>query len=200
MKFLGAILVIFFFSSCSSFKAERVDSEESDKKALQITDQWVQGDTERIIKKLVSNIREKKSSLPYFQTNKKPKVFIGEIQNYTPEAYFPINDLNDELLSEFSDGDDFVLVDAASREKILKEITYQNDGMVDPAQAKKIGKQVGADLMIFGNIYSQVSSRKGKTIKQYSVTIILTEIESGVELIRVRNKLSKFSEQSSTGW
>jgi penicillin-binding protein activator len=200
MKVLGAVFILFFFSNCSSFKAERVDSEESDKKALQITDQWIQGDTERVIKKLVSIIRNKKSELPYFQTNKKPKIFIGEIQNFTSEAYFPINDLNDELLSEFSAGGDFILVDAASREKILKEITYQNDGMVDPAQAKKIGKQAGADMMIFGSVYSQVASKKGKTIKQYSVTLTLTEIESGVEIIRVRDKLSKFSEQSSTGW
>lgn len=200
MKVFGAIFILFFFSSCSSFKAERVDSEESDKKALQITDQWIQGDTERVIKKLVGIIRNKKTESTYFQKNKKPKIFIGEIQNYTSEAYFPIKDLNDELLSELSEGGDFVLVDAASREKILKEITYQNDGMVDPAEAKKIGKQVGADMMIFGNVYSQVASKKGKTIKQYSVTLILTDIESGIEIIRVRDKLSKFSEQSSTGW
>jgi hypothetical protein len=200
MKSLSAIFILLIFASCSSFKAERVDSEESDKKALQITDQWVQGDTEKVMKKLVDNIRRKKEELSYFQKNKKPKIFIGEIQNYTPEAYFPIKDLNDELLSEFSAGEDFVLVDAGSREKILKEITYQNDGMVDPAQAKKIGLQAGADLMIFGNVYSQEVSRKGETIKQYSVTIVLTDIESGVEIIRVRNKLSKFSKQSSTGW
>ena len=200
MKFLSAVFIVFFLSSCSSFQAKRVDSEESDKKALQITDQWIQGDTERVTKNIVTRIRNKKSELPYFQTNKKPKIFIGEIQNFTAEAYFPINDLNNELLSEFSAGEDFVLVDAGSREKILKEITYKNDGMVDPVQAKKIGKQAGADLMIFGNVSSQVSSRKGKTIKQYTVTISLTDIENGIELIRVMDKLSKFSEQSSTGW
>ncbi len=200
MKILSAFVILLFFSACSSFKAERVDSEESDKKALEITDQWVQGDTEKVIKKLVGNIRRKKDDLPYFKKNNKPKIFIGEIQNYTPEAYFPIKDLNDEMLSEFAEGNDFILVDAAAREKILKEITYQNDGMVDVAQAKKIGHQAGADLMIFGNVYSQVSSRKGETIKQYSVTIVLTDIETGIEIIRVRDKLSKFSKQSATGW
>jgi hypothetical protein len=41
-----------------------------------------------------------------------------------------------------SNSDNFTFIDAAKREHILKEITYQNDGMVDPKQAKKVGKQV----------------------------------------------------------
>ena len=31
-----------------------------------------------------------------------PKLFISEVQNLTSEAYFPIDDMNDELLNEFS--------------------------------------------------------------------------------------------------
>src|SRR5690606_11917457 len=111
-----------------------------------------------------------------------------------------INDINDEFLNEISSSGDFVLVDAAARESILKEITYQNDGMVDPKTAKSIGKQTGADLLIFGNVYMEPQSRDGKTIKQYSINIRMTDIEKGVEVLRTRTKLSKFSEKSSFGW
>lgn len=91
-------------------------------------------------------------------------------------------------------------MDNAAREMILKEITYQNDGMVDPATAKKIGKQTGADVMIFGNVYMKPEKRDGKTIKEYSVNIRLTDIEKATELLRTRTKVFKYSEKKSTGW
>jgi hypothetical protein len=131
---------------------------------------------------------------------KTPKVFIGEVQNQTSEAYFPINDINDEFLNELSQSGDFILVDAQARSAILEEIKYQNDGMVDPSQAKSIGKQTGADLMIFGNVFMQPQTRDGQTIKQYAVNIRMTDIEKAVEVLRTRVRLSKYSKKSSVGW
>ncbi|MBT5093020.1 MAG: hypothetical protein HOM21_02180 [Halobacteriovoraceae bacterium] len=83
---------------------------------------------------------------------------------------------------------------------MLKEITYQHDGMVDPKTAAKVGNQTGAQLMIFGNIYMKPRSRKGKTIKQYSVNIRMTNLSKGTEVLRVRTKLNKFSEKGGAGW
>lgn len=203
MKKLNFLLILLgiLLTSCSSFEAERVDNEESDEKALEITDKWVQGDTERVIKKILKAIDTHKGFKRYLANfGKTPKVFIGEVQNLTSEAYFPINDLNDEFLNEISQSGDFILIDQAARDAILKEIKYQNDGMVDPSTAKTIGRQTGADLIIFGNVYMKPETRKGKTIKQYSINIRMTDIEKGVEVMRARTKISKYSEQSGSGW
>lgn len=186
---------------CGSFKAERVDSQKSDEKALTITDQWIQHDTEQVIKDVVKEMGEHGGLKRYLaEHGRSLKLFVGEVQNLTSEAYFPINDINDELLNEISKSGDFVLVDAQAREALLKEITYQNDGMVDPKTAKKVGKQTGADLMIFGNIFMKPESRDGKTIKQYALNLRITDIQSGTEIFRSRVKLSKFSEQKKMGW
>ncbi|MBC7538875.1 MAG: hypothetical protein H7281_08640 [Bacteriovorax sp.] len=204
MNFLKTTLVLaslLSFASCSSFKAERVDNKVSDEKALTITDQWVQADTENVIRDAMKEMSEHKGLKRYMtEHGKQLKLFVGEVQNLTSEAYFPINDLNDELLNEISKQGDFTLVDAAAREGILKEITYQNDGMVDPKTAKKVGKQTGADLMIFGNVYMKPETRDGKTIKQYTVNLRITDIQSGLEIFRTRTKLSKYSEQKKMGW
>lgn len=187
--------------SCGSFKAKRVDSNESDEKALEITDKWVQRDTEKVISEVVDTITQHKGFKRYLmQHGKTPALFIGEVKNLTSEAYFPINDINDELLNELSASGDFVLVDAAAREKLLAEITYQNDGMVDPVTAKQVGRQTGADLIIFGNVYMKPETRDGKTIKQYSINIRMTDIEKGIEVMRARAKLSKYSDQKAVGW
>lgn len=201
MKKIIALMVLLSLASCSSFKAERVDNKTSDEKALTITDQWIQADTEKVIADAMKEMGEHKALKRYMMENgKQLKLFVGEVQNLTSEAYFPINDLNDELLNEISKEGNFVLVDAQAREALLKEITYQNDGMVDPKTAKKVGKQTGADLMIFGNVYMKPESRDGKTIKQYSINLRITDIEKGTEIFRTRTKLSKYSEQKKMGW
>ena len=202
MNIIYVSLALLAISSCSSFQAERVDAQTSDEKALTITDEWVQKDTETVVQKLIQKMGQHRGFLRYKRTYQKnvPRIFVGEIQNQTSEAYFPIQEINDELLEQFSAGGDFILIDATKREDLLKEITYQQDGMVAPTTAKQIGKQTGADLIVFGSVYMKVARRKGKSIRQYSVNIRMTDIESGEEVMRIRAKLSKYSAQKKFGW
>jgi penicillin-binding protein activator len=202
LRFFSLLMCLSMLAtSCGGFKAKRVGADEGDELAMTITDKWVDRDTELVVKDMLKQIDAHKGFQRYLaRSNKKPKLFIAEVQNDTSEPYFPIKDMNDELLTQFSQTGDYTLIDAQSRDKILKEIQYQNDGMVDPAQAKKIGKQSGADLLIFGNVHMQPATRDGKTIKQYTVNLRMTEIESSEEVLRVRAKTQKFSKQSKTGW
>jgi hypothetical protein len=203
MKFLSllTLLACLGLSSCGSFKAKRVNSDESDEKAMEITDKWVARDTENVVKEVLKQMHKHKGFKRYLaKLGRTPKLFIAEVQNLTSNAYFPIDDMNDELLNEFSATGDFILIDAAVRENLLKEITYQNNGMVDPNEIKQIGKQSGADILIFGNARMKPEQRKGKTIKQYSVNLRMTDLERGVEVFRSRAKVNKYSDQSSFGW
>lgn len=187
--------------SCGSFKAKRVSADESDELAMEITDKWVGRDTELTVGKLLKQIEKHRGFQRYMgKLGRQPKLFISEVQNRTSNAYFPIEDFNDELLNEFSSSGDYVLIDAASREKLLKEIQYQNDGMVNPKEVKSIGQSAGADLLIFGAVRMKPKSRGGKTIKEYTVNIRMTDIQRGIEVLRTRAKVNKFSDQKSTGW
>lgn len=202
MKSLILIVALFSITvSCSKFQAKRVDAKESDSKAMEITDNWVSGDTNQVVQEIIKNIRNHNGLKKYLSSYQgQPKVFIGEVQNQTADAYFPIDDINNELLFELSNAGDFILVDAKAREALLKEIKYQNDGMVDPKAAKMVGKQSGADLMIFGSVFMKPEMRDGKTIKEYSVNVYMTDIEKGTEVLRTRSKLFKYSNQKATGW
>ena len=197
-----SLFLLFLVSGCSGFQAQRVDHKTSDEKAMTITDEWVQEDTRQAVEKIIGQMRTHRGLKRHLRTYKGgiPRIFVGEVKNLTSEAYFPIQDINEELLDKLSATGDFVLIDAAQRESLLKEITYQQDGMVSPETAKQVGKQTGADLIIFGNVYMKAARRKGKTIRQYSVNIRMTHIETGQEIMRTRTKLSKYSEQKKLGW
>lgn len=200
-SYLTFVLLIMLTACGPSIKTTRLTTEQSDEKAMRITDNWVAKDTELAIKAILEQIQDHKGFQNYLlKTKKQPKIFISEIQNQTAEAYFPIGEINDELLNEFSNSGDYILIDANAREQILKEIKYQNDGMVDLTQAKSIGKTLGADLIIFGAIRMKPEILDGKTVKDYSVNIRMTDIETGQEVLRTRYKISKFSQRKGMAW
>nr|MBP9674848.1 hypothetical protein [Bacteriovoracaceae bacterium] len=58
---------------------------------------------------------------------------------------------------------------------------------------------IGADLMIFGAVYMKPSERKGKTIKEYSVNVRITDIEKATEVMRARTIINKYSKQGGLG-
>ena len=196
---ISSILLV---AACGpKIKTERVSLEKSDELAMTITDEWIMTDTQNAVKAILEQIEKHRGFQAYLaKLGRKPKIFVADVQNQTSEAYFPIADLNDELLNEFSFSGDYILIDNNAREKLLKEIKYQNDGMVRPEDVKKIGRASGADLLIFGDIRMKPQMLGGRTVKDYSVNIRMTDLESQEEVLRTRFKTSKYSKRSGAGW
>ncbi|MDR3078651.1 MAG: penicillin-binding protein activator LpoB [Rickettsiales bacterium] len=200
---LQATLLLVLLTSCGpDLKTKRVSLDRSDELAANITDQWVAKDTELAVKDVLRQIEGHRGFQKYLaRLGRKPKLFIADVQNQTAEAYFPVADLNDELLNEFSYSGDYILLDAAARDRILSEINYQRKGgTVDPKQVKRIGRASGADLLIFGDVRMKPETLKGKTVKDYTVNLRITDIESGEEVLRVRYRTSKYSERKGSSW
>lgn len=202
-KFLTALLLsaTLALQGCASFKAERLSTAEGDEKAMEITDEWLLTDTQNTVGEIMKKMDNNRGFRNYLnELGHRPKLFIAEVQNETSEAYFPIDDMNDELLTQMSETGEFRLIDAAARDRILKEIQYQNEGMVKQSDIQKIGKQTGAELLIFGAVRMNPKTFKGKTIKEYTVNMRFTDITSGEEVARMRTTVSKYSKRSSLGW
>jgi hypothetical protein len=202
VKTFALFLTAVSLTACGpAIKTERLSLDEGDEQALTITDEWMLKDTQMAIQQAIEKFDAHRGFQKYLaKLGHEPRLFIAEVQNDTSEAYFPIADMNDELLNKLSESGDFELIDAAARDRLLKEITYQNDGMVKQSDIKKIGKASGAELLIFGAVRMQPKSLKGRTIKEYTVNLRMTDIENGKEVARVRITNSKYSQRSGTGW
>lgn len=202
LKRFSVFIAVVALSACSpTIQTERLSVAEGDEKAMSITDEWLLTDTEQAVQKIMADLDKHRGFQKYLmKLGHEPRLFIAEIQNETSEAYFPIADMNDELLNEFSASGDYVLIDAEARNRLLKEIQYQHDGMVKAEDIKKIGKQSGAEILIFGAVRMQPKTLDGRTIKEYTVNLRLTDIQSGVEVARARMKTSKYSKRSGFGW
>ncbi|MDR0571447.1 MAG: penicillin-binding protein activator LpoB [Rickettsiales bacterium] len=203
MKKIVLPLLVFLLASCGAkMKTERLSVSEGDKKAMTITDEWLITDTNMASKSIIEKILNHGRYKRYLREKgyKTPKMFVGEVENRTSEDNFPIVALNNRLLNDLFESGSVDLVSAKDREKILKEIKYQNDGMVKPSDIKSIGMASGADVMLFGEVVMEEKRLDGKTLKEYSISIRLVDIESGEEIARTLFETTKYSKRKKIGW
>ncbi|MDR2760570.1 MAG: penicillin-binding protein activator LpoB [Rickettsiales bacterium] len=183
-------------------KSERLTVAAGDKKGMEITDEWLTTDTNLaskfLLEKLLSHNRYKR----YLRERdyKTPRMFVGEVENRTSEDNFPITALNNKILNDLFETGDVDLVSAKDRDKILGEIKYQNNGMVKSQDVKSIGKASGADIMLFGEVIMEEKKLGGKTLREYSISLRLTDIESGEEISRALFETTKYSKRKKIGW
>jgi hypothetical protein len=91
--------------------------------------------------------------------------------------------LSDYIFEEFwiyfEDNSSLVLVDRKNLELISKEMGYQLSGQVSDNSAKSIGKQFGAQTLLYGKL-----TRLGN---EYRLSVYATDVERATSSLRVAN-------------
>lgn len=118
---------------------------------------------------------------------KKPVIALGPIYNHTRykiEVRMIGEDIRTEVLksglAKFSTATDFDHKGGESGQ-LYKQLEFQNEsGHVNPAAAAKFGQIVGADYLLFGNIYSLERSSGRTTEANFKFNLTLTEVATGL--------------------
>jgi len=112
----------------------------------------------------------------------RPVVFVHELKNKTME-HIDTKSVTDKIRTALLRSGR-VRFTAASDipQEIVDQLDYQSAtrGIVDPATAKRFGKQVGADYMLYGEIGSIVKRAGRVKDVYYKITLNLVDIETGL--------------------
>ena len=117
----------------------------------------------------------------------KPVIALGPIYNrtaYNIEVRMIGEDIRNEVLksglAKFSTATDFAHKGGESGD-LYRQLEFQNEsGHVNPATAKAYGQIVGADYILYGNIYNIERSERSRTEANYKFNLTLTEIATGL--------------------
>jgi len=203
MKKIYTLSALMLLAACGpSIQTTRVNSNQSDRLAATVTDRWVARDTENAVQEFLAQMQTNRTYQRYLERigDRTPRLFIAEVRNETGEPYFPIGDMNDELLHYFSQSGQFIMVNAAAREKIRQEIEFQGGDYTDPAQAIRLGRATAADLMIVGTVRMQSDTLGAQTVKTYTVNMQLVDIATGEDVLMTRFRTDKHARRSKFGW
>jgi len=124
----------------------------------------------------------------------KPVVIVGYVRNRTSEHIATetfVNDLQRELINS---GRVKFVAEKDIREA-LRDEKYDQSMHASPETMKEMGREVGADFMLFGSINSIVDQVEGKQAKFYQVDLELINIETNEKAWIGQKKIKKIVER-----
>ena len=142
-----------------------------------LTEQWGSTDIQSVADRMVNSLVRH----PIFANGARPVVQVSTVKNKTTE-HIDTKTITDKIRTALIHTGlaRFTAVSDANRE-ILDNLDYQSgSGVVDPKTAKRVGKQIGADYLLYGEVDSIVKEAGRTTDVYYKLTLNLVDIETGI--------------------
>lgn len=188
MTRLYLFIVLFVFASCQTRTVQRIDPSTQ----IDLSGRWNDTDSRKVADQMIFDLFDSDNFKEYAkQRGRKPVIVMGAIKNRTSEHIDAANFvkkfelvIHNSALADIVESDEF-------RDKLRVERTQQQD-FADSESAKKFGKELGADLMLFGEITSETDTYNKKRVVNYITTLFLTDIETNRRVWYGQNEIKKF--------
>ncbi|MDT8383316.1 MAG: penicillin-binding protein activator LpoB [Gammaproteobacteria bacterium] len=113
-------------------------------------------------------------------SKRRPVMFVDTIQNKTSE-HIDTESVTDTISSRLLRSGKFRFVDMTKVAAVRNQMEFQSDsGMVKDSTAVKMGQQIGAEYMLYGNLSSIVKRNSDQKDVYYKFTMKLMHIETGI--------------------
>ncbi len=130
---------------------------------------------------------------------RRPVMFVDTIKNKTTE-HIDTESITDTISTKLLRSGKFRFVDMTKVAAVQQQLDYQSDsGMVNQNAAMKMGQQVGAEYMLYGNLSSIVKRNSSRKDVYYKFTLKLMHLQSGIVEWSDEKEIRKSKEKSLFG-
>ena len=130
---------------------------------------------------------------------KRPVLYVDKVRNKTTE-HVDTESVTDSVVNKLLRSGKFQFVDMSNIEDVKAQLNFQNNsGLVDPRKAAQIGRRVGAEYMVYGNLSSIVKSNKKETDVYYKFTLKMQNLETGLLVWQDEKEIRKSLKRSVFG-
>jgi uncharacterized protein (TIGR02722 family) len=182
----------------SSMQVQRLAADE----AVDVSGKWNDTDSRMVSEEMIGDCL----SNPWIEefmagaNGQRPVVVVGKVVNKTDEHIQPEVFVKDLERAFLKSGRVRVVTNQQFRDQLAKEQAYQASGVVDPSKAVSIGKQLGANFLVFGTINAIKDRWEGREVVFYQTNLELHNVETSEVVWIGDKKIKKLREQSGTAW
>ncbi len=132
-------------------------------------------------------------------SKRRPVMFVDTIKNKTSE-HIDTESVTDTISSKVLRSGKFRFVDMTKVAAVQKQMAYQNEsGMVSKSSAMNMGRQIGAEYMMYGNLSSIVKRSGNSKDVYYKFTLKVMHVESGIVEWSDEKEIRKTAKKSLFG-
>ena len=187
MKSFLWITVIVVCVSCQSNNVTRIDPQTQ----VDLSGRWNDSDSRMVAEKMTNELFASERFKEYSSENgKKPTIIVGLIKNKTTEHIDASNYIKKFELAIYNSNVADLVESDEFRDKLRQERAEQQD-FADPATVAQWGKETGADLMLFGEMSSEIDTNNKTRVVNYITTLFLTDIETNKRVWYGQHEIKK---------
>ncbi|HCM74758.1 MAG TPA: penicillin-binding protein activator LpoB [Cytophagales bacterium] len=181
------VLLIVLMVSCSR-NVSRIDPSTS----IDLSGRWNDTDSRSVAETMTNELLASEKFKEFAkQQGKKPAIIVGWVLNKTSEHIDAANFIKKMELTIFNSGIADLVEADSFRDKLREERAQQQD-FASSETASQWGMEVGADLMLFGEMTSETDVYNNKRVVNYIVTLFLTDIETNKRIWYGQKEIKKF--------
>lgn len=188
-----SVSVLIVLSGCgSSKKVERIDVETT----TDLSGKWNDTDSRLVSQAMITDCLNHPWTTEHMSASmgKKPAVIVGAMRNRGSEHIAVRTFVSDIERAFINSGRVSVVASATERGELRTEKDDQRVS-AKPETIKEMGKELGADYMMTGEINTILDQEGGKKVMFYQVDLTLTNIETNVKIWIGQHKIKKFITQ-----
>jgi len=187
MRFFYLLILIVIISSCAR-SVSRVDPGQQ----IDLSGRWNDSDSRQVADKMTADLLGSPKFKEYADAvGKKPVIIVGQIKNRTSEHIDANNYVKKFELAIFNSGLADLIESDTFRDKLREERAQQQD-FSDPATMAHWGKEVGANLMLFGEMTSETDVYNKNRVVNYVTTLFLTDMETNKRVWYGQQEIKKY--------
>ena len=180
-------LMLLLFVGCAR-SVTRLDPNQS----MDLSGRWNDSDSRQVANKMISELQASEAYKDFAkQLGKKPTIIVGLVQNKTSEHIESDTYIKKIELAIFNSGVADLVESDSFRDKLRAERAQQQD-FADPATMAKWGKEVGANLMLFGEMTSETDLYQRRRVVNYITTLFLTDMETNKRVWYGQEEIKKY--------
>lgn len=186
---LGVILALsFLLSACAGKTVSRIDPSET----VDLSGRWNDSDSRQVSEAIIEQCLGAPWLDRFAQKHSKNAVVItGAVRNQSLEHIAVGTFLRDIERALVNSGEVTVVASASERGDVRAEKEDQRVN-ASPETLKQMGREVGADYMLLGEINQINDKEDGEEVRFYQIDLELIDIETNVKTWLGQEKIKKY--------
>jgi uncharacterized protein (TIGR02722 family) len=192
---IGLVALVLALPGCAGKKVSRIDPAEQ----VDLSGNWNDTDSRLVAEEMIKDCLSHSWLTDHLRTKAaNPTVIAGSIRNKSLEHIAVGTFLHDIERAMVNSGTVQVVASAEERGEVREEREDQRVN-ASPETLKQMGREVGADYMLIGEINQINDSEGGKAVKYYQTDLTLVNIETNVKVWLGQKKIKKMVSNASYG-
>jgi penicillin-binding protein activator len=159
---------------------------------IDLSGRWNDTDSRQVAEKMIAELMASPRYQEYAkELGKRPTIIVGLIRNRTSEHIDANNYIKKFEVAIFNSNVADLVESDTFRDKLREERAQQQD-FTDPATMAQWGKEVGANLMLFGEMTSETDVLNKQRVVNYITTLFLTDMQTNKRVWYGQHEIKKY--------